>query len=92
MKNLTQHAACRMQQRGIKPKTIEILVSCGARENDRHGATILYFDKPARRCLRQQYGSDQYRKTEGQLNAYAVVAANGSIITVGHRTKRINRH
>lgn len=92
MKNLTQHAANRMQQRGIKPETIEILLACVAREHDHHGFTILYFDKPARQRLRHQYGSDQYRKIERQLDAYAVVAENGSVVTVGHRTKRINRH
>jgi hypothetical protein len=92
MANMTQHAACRMQQRGIKAETIEILFVSGAREHDHQGATILYFDKPARQRLRHEYGSDRYRKIEGQLNAYAVVAEDGSIVTVGHRTKRINRH
>lgn len=92
MKTLSQHAACRMQQRGIKPETMEILLEYGSKEHDHHGSTILYFDKPARQRLLHQYGSDQYRKIERQLDAYAVVAENGSVITVGHRTKRINRH
>lgn len=91
MENLTYHATCRMQQRGIKQETLEILLLSGAREHDHCGGTILYFDKPARRRLRQQYGSDRYRKIERQLDAYAVIAQNGSIVTVGHRTKRINR-
>ena len=81
-----------MQQRGIKPETIEILFVCGSREHDHHGSTILYFDKPARQRLRHKYGSNQYRKFERQLDAYAVVAEDGSVVTVGHRIKRINRH
>lgn len=92
MKTLTEHASRRMQQRGIKPETIEILSLCGTREHDHHGATILYFDKPARQRLRHQYGSAEYKRIEGQLDAYAVVAEDGSVVTVGHRTKRINRH
>ena len=91
MENLTQHATCRMQQRGIKQETLEILLLSGAGEHDHCGGTILYFDKPARRRLRQQYGPDLYRQVEGQLDTYAVVAQDGSIVTVGHRTKRINR-
>lgn len=91
MESLTQHATCRMQQRGIKQETLEILLLKGAREHDHCGGTILYFDKAARRRLHQQFGSDRYRKIERQLDAYAVVARNGSIVTVGHRTKRINR-
>jgi len=92
MKNLTQHAACRMQQRGIKPETIGILFECGTKEYDHRGAVILYFDKLARQRLRYQYGLDQYKRIEGQLDTYAVLAEDGIIVTVGHRTKRINRH
>ncbi len=92
MMNLTQHAACRMQQRGIKPETIEILLESGARERDHRGGTILYIDKPARRRLRDQYGLEHYKAIERQLGAYVVVGEDGSVITVGHRTKRINRN
>lgn len=92
MKNITQHAACRMQQRGIKSEAIEILCTWGAREYDHHGATVLYFDKSARQRARKEYGRDQYNRIEGQLDIYAVLANDGSIVTIGHRTKRINRH
>lgn len=92
MTTLTQHATCRMQQRGIKAETLEVLFVCGSKEHDRRGATILYFDKSARQRLRHQYGPDRYKRVEGQLDAYAVLAEDGTIITVGHRTKRINRH
>lgn len=92
MENLTQHAATRMQQRGIKPHTVELLFHCGSKEYDHRGGTILYFDKQARQRLRRQYGTEHVKKVETQLDTYAVVAKDGSIMTVGHRTKRINRN
>ena len=92
MDNLTQHAVIRMQQRGINAQTVELLVLCGAKAHDHRGATILYFDKQARQRLCHQYGAEQFKKIEGQLDTYAVIADNGAVVTVGHRTKRINRH
>lgn len=92
MENLTQHAVARMQQRGIKVQTVEMLFHCGAKEHDHRGATILYFDKQARQRLCHQYGAAQFKKIEGQLDTYAVIAENGTVVTVGHRTKRINRN
>ncbi len=91
METLTQHAVTRMQQRGIKPYTVEMLFRCGAKEHDHRGGAILYFDKRARQRLREQYGVEKINKFEPQLDAYAVIAENGAIVTVGHRTKRINR-
>lgn len=92
MSRLKQHASSRMQQRGIKSTTAEYLLSCGSRDHDHRGATILYFDKHARQRLLNQLGAKQLKTIEQQLDTYAVVSGEGEIITVGHRTKRINRH
>lgn len=92
MQMLTQHASSRMQQRGIKPDTVDVLLACGAREYDHCGAALVYFDKQARKRVLSRYGFSQYRLFEGQLNAYAVLSEGGTVVTVGHRTKRINRH
>jgi hypothetical protein len=92
MDNLTRHAATRMQQRGIKAETVEILLVCGAEKHDHRGATIRYFDKQSRQRLHDRFGPGQLKRIEGQLDAYAVVDVEGLVLTVGHRTKRINRH
>ena len=92
MENLTRHAVTRMQQRGIKVETVEILLVCGAEKHDHRGATIRYFDKQSRQRLHDQFGPVQLKKIDGQLDAYAVVDEEGLVLTVGHRTKRINRH
>lgn len=91
MDSLTRHAVTRMQQRGIKVETVEFLLVCGAEKHDHRGATIRYFDRQSRQRLHDQFGTEQLKKIAGQLDAYAVVDEKGRVLTVGHRTKRINR-
>lgn len=91
MLDLTQHAKARMQQRGISVTTLNSLLDYGAQSHDHRGATIVYFDKKARTRLLRDSGRAAYRGVEKQLNAYAVVGNDGSVVTVGHRDKRISR-
>lgn len=87
--NLTEHARTRMQQRAIPPAVVEALLAYGEEEHDHHGGSILYFNKAARQRLERER---RIRDLERYLDAYAVVAGTGEIITVGHRDKRIVRH
>jgi hypothetical protein len=80
-----------MQQRGIAPDTVKALLEFGAKAYDNRGAAVIYFDKHARKKLFAQVGANQYKSLEGKLDAYAVLSYEGSVITVGHRAKRINR-
>ena len=91
MPQLTQHAAVRMQQRGISKTALESLLDYGAEAHDHRGATIVYFDKKARTRLLKADGRSRYRVMEKQLNAYAVVGGDGAVVTVGHRDRRISR-
>ena len=91
MPSLTQHAQARMQQRGITLTTLNSLLDYGAQSHDHRGATIVFFDKKAKRRLLRDSGRDVYRVMEKQLNAYAVVGNDGAVVTVGHRNKRIPR-
>ena len=91
MPGLTQHAQARMQQRGITLTTLNSLLDYGAQLHDHRGATIVYFDKKAKRRLLRDSGREVYRVMEKQLNAYAVVGNDGAVVTVGHRDKRIPR-
>jgi len=86
---LTEHARVRMQQRAIPRAAVEALLAYGKGAHDHHGATILYFDKAARRRLRRERLD---RVLEHQLDAFAVVALNGEVVTVGHRSRRIRQH
>lgn len=86
---LTEHARARMQQRAIPPAVVEALLAYGREEHDHRGATIVFFNKAARRRLERERLD---RILDRHLDAYAVVAETGEVITVGHRDKRIHRH
>ncbi len=92
MLNLTQHARTRLQQRGIPPVVVERLLDFGREEFDHRGSRILYFDRRARPRLQKAVGGETCRRIEGHLDAYALVADTGEMITMGHRTHRINHH
>ena len=92
MELLSRHAAARMQQRGIRAQTLELLLQNGAAARAKDGASLMYFDKGAREQLLCERGRRAYRAIEGQLDAYAIVSGDGAVITVGHLYKRVIRH
>lgn len=92
MLELTHHARARLQQRGIPSEVLTRLLDFGREEHDHRGGRIVYFDRQARARLQRALGSDTYKRIEHHLDAYAVVGGGGEVITVGHRTHRINHH
>lgn len=91
MLQLTPHAKIRLRQRGIPQTIVENLLDYGRFCHDHHGATIVYFDHQARNTLRRRTDPTAFRRIERYLDTYAVVAPDGDIVTVGHRTRPI-RH
>jgi hypothetical protein len=77
IQNLTDHARARMRQRGIPDAVVADLLAYGRSEHDHRGGTIPYFDREARACARRS------------SRAYLVLANDGTVVTVGHRYKRI---
>ncbi len=92
MLSITHHAQARLQQRGIPTLIVESLFEFGRHAHDHRGKTILFFDHRTRNTLRRQITHDAYKHIESHLNTFAVLSADGAIVTVGHRTQRINRH
>jgi hypothetical protein len=86
---VSTHARVRMQQRGISEDVLERLIEFGETRHDHRGAEIVYFGHAARRRLQSRLGKPALKAMERQMNAYAVLAVNGEVITVGHRVKRI---
>jgi hypothetical protein len=89
---LTRHAGVRLKQRGIGLHALDDLLAYGAVQFDHHGGRIYYLDKRARRDIEQDLGKAGGRKIESLRRLFAVVAADGAVVTVGHRYQRIYRH
>ena len=89
--SLTSHAAARMQQRGIRAQALEALLDFG-RERHIHfrGREIVYFDKKARARLAKENAAAA-REAERFSRTYAILGSDGTVITVGHRFRRIPR-
>lgn len=92
MPNITTHAAARLQQRGIPVHVLDCLLDYGRMTHDHRGAEIIYFDGHSRIKVRSALGEDAYRKLADRLDSYVVLSTDGTVVTVGHRTKRIHRH
>jgi hypothetical protein len=87
---LSPHAATRMQQRGITAEVIGLLLDYGASQPSWQGSEILYFDHRARRRM-DAIGAALARRALDCRDAYAVLARDGMIATVGHRHRRVKR-
>ena len=81
---LTAHARARMQQRGISPVVLDVLLAYGREAHDHRGCRIVRFDKRSRRRAARALG-DTYRRLERWLDAYAVIGPDDAVVTVGHR-------
>lgn len=89
---LTDHAQARLQQRGIPIPVLECLLTYGRKVHDHRGGQLVFFDHHARDRLRRTRGAEVFKKLEPKLDTYAVLTEDGVVLTVGHRTKRINHH
>ena len=82
---LTTHARVRMQQRGISPAVLDVLLAYGREAHDHRGCRIVQFDKRSRRRAARELGSELFRRIERHLGAYAVIGPDDAVVTVGHR-------
>jgi hypothetical protein len=87
----TLHAEQRLQQRAIPAFVVELLERCGTSMRC-GGADRLYFDKAAKKRLRQHLGGSRgLRLIEPWINVYAVIGDNGRVVTVAHQSARHQR-
>ena len=82
---LTTHARVRMQQRGISPAVLDVLLAYGREAHDHRGCRIVQFDKRSRRRAARELGGEFFRRIERHLGAYAVIGPDDAVVTVGHR-------
>jgi hypothetical protein len=86
---LSPHARARMQQRGIRPETVDALLDFGRTSYLRQGGReVVFFDKKAKARLARA-DPEAAREAEKLTRTYAIMASNGVAITVGHRFRRL---
>jgi hypothetical protein len=90
--SLSHHATARAQQRGLPPLIMDWLDAYGARTSGGRGAEIVHFDKASRQRLRRDVGAQVVDRLRPLLDAYLVMSADGTVITVGWRLKRVLQH
>jgi sigma54-dependent transcription regulator len=88
---LSPHAQTRMQQRGIRPEAVELLLDYG-RERHVHdrGREIVFFDKAARKRLAKANPA-LAQEADRLCRTYAILGSDGGVSTVGHRFRRLPR-
>ena len=87
---LSRHARARMQQRGISAAALDALLDFGSFERAGSGRDIVFFDRKARERLARAAAVPP-AEADRVCNSYAIVESNGTVITVGHRYRRIAR-
>ncbi len=86
------HAEVRAQQRSVPPLVIQWLDQFGEESYDGHGGIIRFFSSTSIRAMEREFGCAPVRKLSEYFRTYKVESShNGKIITIGHRSKRINR-
>jgi hypothetical protein len=80
-----------MKQRGIDDAALETLLDYGRAEHQRDGSSIVFLDKRARHRLERDLGQDALKRLGKRLAAYAILARDGAVVTVGHRFRRVRR-
>src|SRR2546426_4197171 len=91
MQSLTHHARARMQQRGIRPEAIEVLLDFGcSRHLHSKGRELVFFDKKARTRLAKA-NPDVAREAGRLRRAYAILGSDGIVIPVGPPCPRVAR-
>jgi len=90
MELVTRHARARMHQRGIRAEVLEALLDYGREVHAGGGCDLVFFDKRARARLPRENAALAAQAAR-VCKSYAIVGSEGSVITVGHRFRRIPR-
>ena len=88
---LTAHALVRARQRGVDLEALACLLSYGRRAHDHRGAEIVTFDHAALAEVARREPRPTWRKALEASSLYAVLGADGLVITTGHRFRRVIR-
>lgn len=89
---LTTHAIERANQRGIRHAILDVLLAFGNSAPMGSGRECIFMDHDARRRAKAKLGK-AYAKFERKLDSFVIIANDGmTIVTCGHRTRKIWRN
>jgi hypothetical protein len=88
--NLSTHARRRMQQRGISAAALDALLDFGRSTRAGRGRELVFFDHEARERLSRAKVLPAGEETR-VCGSYAIIESDGTVITVGHRFRRVPR-
>jgi hypothetical protein len=86
---LSDHAAKRAQQRGIKGKTRQARFDFGTSKIRHGGCEVFFMDKNARDRARRILSQTIFAQLEPAFDACLVLADDGTFLTCAHRTKKL---
>jgi hypothetical protein len=86
----TNHAALRVEQRGIPPMFIDLLIKYGEKKHSGHDGIIRYFSKKSKKKMQYELGNSVINQLSRFMNIYLVHSKDQKVlITAGRRNKRI---
>lgn len=85
---MTQHAAARCRQRGIRTEVVEAILAHGER-HWRRGAEVCFMTRQARARAKAALGAKTFARIADRLGCYLVVSDEGAIVTVAQRRQRL---
>ena len=86
----TNHAASRIEQRGIPPMFISLLMQYGEKSHSGHDGIIRYFSKKSKKKMKYELGNSIINQLSRFMNIYLVHSRDEKVlITAGRRNKRI---
>jgi len=90
--SFSNHALLRMQQRGIKKRTLSLFIDYGHLTYSTDGAVVLSLNKIEKSFLRSDLGKHAFKKVEKELRSYFVISQDGKVITAAKSFKKVRRH
>jgi hypothetical protein len=88
---LSAHAEVRIQQRGVERDLLECLLEYGARQYDHKGCEVVFLTEASLNAIARHESHYLWARMKADRNLYAVVNANGCVVTAGHRYRRVQR-
>ena len=87
----TWHAVIRAQQRGVDRSVLNCLLQYGRHERDHRGCEVVTFDDGNLDEVSRLEPRALWRKVSEARSVYAIVDSDGSVVTTGHRFRKVLR-